>query len=118
MIDEVEQIIKPTAGIIGRPVMQLGLHPSYPWLGLIRVGPRFTGIHQRLHPLQYLACVNPLDPFAMCTGFPRLGLLRVLRPTPRPSADNAPTRRPQPGRPSTDGNPQVVPTFTMNRSTS
>jgi len=66
--------------------------------------------------LQYLACVNPLDPFAMRTGFPRLGLLRVLRPAPGTSADNAPARPARPGRPGRDGDPGVVPTFTMNRS--
>jgi hypothetical protein len=115
-MNEVVQIIEPATGISGRPLVQPGLHPSYPSLRPERVGPRLTGIHQRLRPLQYLACVNPLDPFAMCTGFPRLGLLRVLRPTPRPSADNAPTRFTRPGRPRADGNPGVVPTFTMNRS--
>ena len=29
-MDEVEQIVKPATGIIGRPLVQLGLHPSYP----------------------------------------------------------------------------------------
>jgi hypothetical protein len=28
--DEVEQIVKPAAGIVGRPLVQLGLHPQYP----------------------------------------------------------------------------------------
>lgn len=32
MTDEVEQIIKPAAGVPGRPVVQLGLHPPYPLL--------------------------------------------------------------------------------------
>jgi hypothetical protein len=63
--DEVEQIIKPAAGIIGRPLVQLGLHPLYPLLGLIQVGPRLTGVHQRLQPLPSLAYMNPLGPFAM-----------------------------------------------------
>src|SRR5450755_1039458 len=35
--DEVEQIIKPAAGICGRPTVQLGLHPQYPPPGLIQL---------------------------------------------------------------------------------
>ena len=108
-MNEVVQIIEPATRIAGRPLVQLGLHPSYPLLRPERVGPRLTGIHQRLRPLQYVACVSPLDPFAMCTGFPRLGLLRVLRPIPRSSADNAPTRCARPGRPGADGNPGWFP---------
>ena len=70
MIDEVEQITEPAAGIPGRPQVQLGLHPPYPCLSPGRGKPRPASIHQRLRPLQHLACVNPLDPFAMQTAFP------------------------------------------------
>ena len=46
VIDEVEQIIEPAARILGRPQVQLGLHPPYPWLRPNRVGshgsPVFT----------------------------------------------------------------------------
>ncbi len=62
---EVEQITKPATGILGRPLVQLGLHPPYPRPRLIGHGPRLTGIHQRLQPLQFLTCVNPLGRFAM-----------------------------------------------------
>jgi hypothetical protein len=62
MTDEVEQIIEPAAGIIGRPLVQLGLHPPYPQPRRNGIRPRLTGIHQRLRPLQYVACMNPLDP--------------------------------------------------------
>jgi hypothetical protein len=82
VIDEVEQIIEPAAGIFGRPQVQLGLHPPYPCLRPYRGEPRLASIHQRLRPLQHVACVNPLDPFAMRTAFPVPGLLRVLRPAP------------------------------------
>lgn len=61
-MDEVIQIIKPATRIVGRPQVQLGLHPSYPSPRPERVGPRLTGIHQRLRPLQCLACMNPLAP--------------------------------------------------------
>ena len=37
MIDEVVEIIEPAVGIIDRPMVQLGLHPSYPQPGPIRV---------------------------------------------------------------------------------
>ena len=30
MMDEVVEVIKPAVGIIDRPLVQLGLHPSYP----------------------------------------------------------------------------------------
>src|SRR5450756_905070 len=45
--DEVVEIIEPAAGISSRPSMQLRLHPEYPLLGLIEVGPRRADIHQR-----------------------------------------------------------------------
>jgi hypothetical protein len=70
VIHEVEQITKPTTGIIGRPLVQLGLHPPYPRPRLIQARPRFTSIHQRLQPLQCLTCTNPLGPFAMWPAFP------------------------------------------------
>jgi hypothetical protein len=69
-MNKVEHFIEPAARIVGRPQVQLRLHPSYPSLRPERVGPRFIGIHHRLRPLQYLAGVNPLDPFAMCLAFP------------------------------------------------
>lgn len=52
-MDEVVEVVEPAVGIIDRPLVQLGLHPSYPHDGRLRVGPpQFTGIHQRLRPLQ------------------------------------------------------------------
>jgi hypothetical protein len=39
MMDEVEQIIEPTAGILDRPLVQLALHPAYPQPGRIRIWP-------------------------------------------------------------------------------
>jgi hypothetical protein len=60
---------------------------------------------------------EPAGPLRHVDGFPVLGLLPALRPTPRPSADDAPSRHDLPGWQATDGNPGVVPTFTTNRST-
>ena len=45
--DKVEQVIEPTSRIVDRPLVQLGLDPQYPPLGLIEVGPRRASIHQR-----------------------------------------------------------------------
>ncbi|GAA3476260.1 hypothetical protein GCM10018966_007870 [Streptomyces yanii] len=69
-MDKVVEIIEPAVGIIDRPLVQLGLHPSYPQPGPIGVGPQITGIHQRLRPLQFLNYLNPLGCFAMWTAFP------------------------------------------------
>jgi hypothetical protein len=49
-------------------------------------------------------------------GFPGLGLLRGLRPIPAPSADDGPARRP-PLAGRGEGGPEMVPTFTTDRST-
>ena len=69
-MNEVEQIIKPATGIVGRPLVQFGLHLPYPRPRLVEVWPRLTGIHQRLQLLQFLPCLNPLGPFAMWPAFP------------------------------------------------
>jgi hypothetical protein len=114
--DEVEQIVKPTAGIFGRPVVQLGLHSLYPLLRPIQVGPRLPGIHQRLQPLQSHRVHEPAGPLRHVRGFPTPGLLRALRPAPAPSADDAPTRPGPHGLRARDGSVGVVPTFTSNRS--
>src|ERR1019366_8531667 len=45
--DEVVEVIETTTRITDRPLVQLRLHPVYPQLGLIEVGPRNAGIHRR-----------------------------------------------------------------------
>ena len=80
MTDEVEQIIEPAVGIIDRPMVQIGLHPSYPQPGPIRVCSQLTGIHQRLRPVQFLDHMNPLGLFAMCEAFPRSDYYGPLAP--------------------------------------
>jgi len=54
-------------------------------------------------------------PLRHAVGFPDLGLLRVLRPQPPPSVDDAPTRQPLPGLPS--GAAVGFPCSPRNRST-
>ena len=46
--DEIEQVIKPTIGTVGRPSVQLGLDLQYPQAGLIEARPRRDGVHRRL----------------------------------------------------------------------
>jgi len=120
VINEVEQIIEPAARIFGRPKVQLGLHPQYPLFRRVRIRPdqRLTSIHQRLQPLQYVACVNPLGPFAMC---PPLACPDYYGPSAPPRSHRRTTRLPAPARPDgrqEDGSHRAVPTFTTNRSMS
>ena len=95
--DEVEEVGEPTLRVIGRPSVQLGLHPQYPHLRLRRRRPRRAGVHRRPPALPRPVCevAALLRPVA---GFPGLRLLRGLRPSPGPSADDAPARCPRAGR--------------------
>jgi hypothetical protein len=54
---------------------------------------------------------EPAGSLRHVAGFPGLGLLRTLRPTPRSSADDAPSRRRLAGRQVADGNQGVVPSM-------
>ena len=96
-MDEVEQIIEPTARIGRRPLVQLRLHPKYPQPGLDR-GPATV---RRYSPAISVPAVprmlNHAGPLRHVAGFPDLGLLRVLRPTPAASAGDGPSRRPPAG---------------------
>ena len=69
VIDEVVQIIEPTVGIVGRPLMQLGLDSQYSRLGQLGRRPRSVGIHRRppaipqppcelAAPLRHPCCAN------------------------------------------------------------
>ena len=66
--------------------------------------------------LRLLGCCGHAGPLRHVTGFPGLGLLRVLRPIPAASAGDGPSRRPAgcwPGR----GPPRWFPRSLSNRST-
>ncbi len=83
VVHEVEQIIEPTAAIGRRPTVKFGLHLRYPLTrprrGLVQ---QSTAIRRRVfRHCSLLPFSIPLPPFPMCTGFPRLGVLRRLRPT-------------------------------------
>jgi Recombinase/Recombinase zinc beta ribbon domain/Resolvase, N terminal domain len=47
VIHEVVQVIEATTRIGLRPLVQLGLHPMYPPLGLLEVGPQIADVHRR-----------------------------------------------------------------------
>src|ERR1022692_5054119 len=119
VIDEVEQVIEPAAGIFGRPSVQLGLHLPYPLPRPERVRPRLTSIHQRLQPLQFRARMNPLCPLRHVHGLSPARPTRGTPPHPRAVSGRRachplpPGWLPGPG----PGTPGMVPTFTMNRST-
>lgn len=53
-----------------QPLVQLGLHPTYPKPRHTGAWPRFTIIQRCLRPFQSLAHMTPLDLFAMWTAFP------------------------------------------------
>jgi hypothetical protein len=96
-------------------LVQLGLHPPYPQPRRNGIRPRLTGIHQRLRPLQYVACMNPLDPFAMWTAFPPSDYYGSSAPPPNHQQTTRLSATPHlAGR--TQRRLGVVPAFTMNRS--
>ena len=106
VIDEVVQIIKPTVGIVGRPLMQLGLDSQYSRLGQLGRRPRSVGIHRR-PPAFHNLPANSLPPFAMWTAFPSSDDDEGSVPYPEaisrrracpPPATNQPAGRAAPGR--------------------
>ena len=74
-----------TATRIGRrPLVQLCLHREYSGLRFTRGWPQIADIPPAASSFNVTAA-STLDPFALYTAFPMLGLLRVLRPTPSAS---------------------------------
>jgi hypothetical protein len=107
---EVEQVSKPTVGIIGCPSVQLGLDLQYPRLRLLGGGPRRAGVHQRppgLPAPRLRAC---------CLPWPCGRLSRPRTTTEAPPHPATLSRRracPPPARPAGGkGDRRVVPTFT------
>ena len=114
VIDEIVEVVKPTVGIVGRPLMQLGLDPQYSRLGQLGRRPRSVGIHRRPPAIPIPPC-ELAAPLRHVDGFPALGLLRGLRPATTPSADDELSL----GRTTrlAAGSAVAVPMFTMNRLT-
>jgi len=112
---EVEHIIEPATRIINRPLMQLGLDPQYPRLGLFGRRPQHARIHRRspalpFPPLRTRCRPSPCDrlsrPRTTTTAPPHPGPLSRRRACPHPAWTARP--RDQPG---------TLPTFTTHRST-
>jgi hypothetical protein len=106
--NKVVEVIEPATGVVGCPSVQLGLDPQYPRLRLLgrrpRGAPTFTGV---LLACQHQRC-GLAAALGHAAGFPGLGLLRRLRPTPRPAADGGPARR-RPGWPAGRATPGQFP---------
>ena len=105
--DKVVQIVEPATGIIGRPLVQLGLDPQYPRLGPLRLRPRHAGIHRRSPAIPVPALRTRCRP-SPCDRLSRLGLLRRLRHVPACPAEREPAR-PRPGRPGGGTSPGRFP---------
>ncbi|MDP9868671.1 MULTISPECIES: hypothetical protein [Streptosporangium] len=66
IVDEVEQVTEPATVIIGRPTVQLGLHPPYRDESRISVRPsRGAGIHRRIFGHCIPSLSGMLPPFPM-----------------------------------------------------
>ena len=87
---EIEQIVEPTITIINSPTVQLRLDPQYPRPRLPDAPPRQCSPTTSRPSSPSTA--NLLPSFAMCRAFPRLGLMRRLRPAPALPADDVPAR--------------------------
>ena len=84
--DEVVEVRKPPRLIVACPPVQLPLDPEYPLRRLIRRRPRRATI-QRRPPRLPDGRRKPAVSLRHAPGFPRLGLLRRLRPRPAARAD-------------------------------
>jgi len=105
---EIEQVIETTAGISRRPLVQLRLHPKYPPLGLVEVGPRSARIHRR----------PPSSAWMLRTRWGPSPCGRLSRPrtttTPPPHPDgiSRPRTFPPANNLAGEGTAGTVPTFT------
>jgi hypothetical protein len=54
VIDQVVEVVEATFRILDGPLVQLGLDPQYPLLGLFEARPQITGVHQWL--LTFRSC--------------------------------------------------------------
>ena len=92
VVHEVEQIVEPAARISRRPTVKFGLHLRYP-----PTRPR-RDLNQRSATIRWcvfrhyslLPFSKLLPPFPLCSGFPRLGVLRRLCPVSTRSVDDGP----------------------------
>jgi hypothetical protein len=105
--DKVVEVLEPATGVAGCPSVQLAWIPSTRASACSGVGhgaPTFTGV---LLACQHQRC-GLAAALGHAAGFPGLGLLRRLRPTPGSSADDGPARR-RPGWPAGRATPGRFP---------
>jgi hypothetical protein len=115
--DEVVEVVEPTIGVVGGPSVQLGLDLRYPTPGqhAVPVCVRSVGVHRRPRslPVPQLRTRCPPSPCG------RLSRPRTTTGTP-PHLEAVSRRRtcPPPTWPAGgEGDPEMVPTFTADRST-
>src|SRR4029450_13428481 len=117
VMNEVEQIIKPTVRIVGCPLVQLGLDSQYPRLRLPNGerGPRRAGVHRRPPSLPATLLRT------RCRPSPCARLSRARTTTAAPAPPKAAGRRracpPLAWLASGTGGPERVPTFPTHRLT-
>src|SRR5215212_11934642 len=85
------EVGEPPVLIVFCPLVQLALDSEYPLLGQLRPRPRRSAIQRRPSRLPDQRCKSAAS-LRHAAGFPDLGLLRRLRPTPGPTADSEPAR--------------------------
>ncbi len=88
---EVVEVTEPTVGGVGSPLVQLGLDSQYPQPGHFGSGHGASVFTGDLLACQSRHCGLAV-PLRHVAGFPDLGLLRGLRPTLGPTADDEPAR--------------------------
>jgi hypothetical protein len=116
--DEVEQIIEPATGIVGCPMVQLGLDSQYPRLRLLGRRPRRVGVHQRPPGLPAPALRTRCRPSPCPDPAGTCGRLSRPRTTtaapPHPGAHSRQRTCPPPAWPAGgEGNTWAVPTFVL-----
>ncbi len=101
--------------VVGRPLVQLALDPQYPRLGFDQRRPRCVGVHRRPPGIPHRSlrircppspCGRLSRPRTTTRAPPHPGLISRRRTCPPP-----------PWLGGGEGDPEMVPTFTMHRST-
>lgn len=96
--------------------MKLGLHLRYPRPRPDQARSRSITVRRCVfRHCSILPFSQPLPPFPMCAGFPRLGVLQRLRPVPNRSAVGAPNPTAH-GTRASRARSGTVPVFTEVRS--
>ena len=111
--DEVVEVVELAIVIFAGPTLQLGLHPQYLGLRLVRRWPSCAGVHRRPPALAARSLRGRCLP-SPCGRLSRPRTTTQAPPRPAPTGDGS--SRIRPGR-SGSGERKALPRFTVNRST-